>query len=273
MAAMRHAIVTGGSSGIGYAIVRQLLGDGYRVTVIALDDAALKALADSDFDLSRNGDLRTEPADVSDRNAVERAVQHAVADGGRCDLLVTSAGIGGAGRFLELDSTEFERHMSVNYLGTLYPVRAVARSMMERRAGTIVLISSFAALLGVYGYSAYAPPKYAVRGLAETLRTELRPHGIRVACAFPTDVDTPMLAAAHATMPPETRALAGSAGRLPAERAAAAILRGVRRGRCRIFCDRRSAFLARFAELAPGLIRRLIDRKVRSVTGSTPRLR
>ena len=68
--------------------------------------------------------------------------------------------------------------MRVNYFGTLYAVRAVAPAMVEARRGSIVTISSAAGLLGVFGYSAYGASKYAVRGLCDILRTELKPHGI-----------------------------------------------------------------------------------------------
>ena len=88
--------------------------------------------------------------------------------------------------------------MELNYFGTLYPVRAVVPSMIERRQGHLMLVSSAAGIVGVYGYSAYAPAKFAVRGLAETLRAELKPHGIVVGCAYPPDIDTPGLEAEDA---------------------------------------------------------------------------
>ena len=81
--------------------------------------------------------------------------------------------------------------MEIDYFGTLHAVRAVVPAMVERRRGHLVLVSSTVAHVGVYGYSAYAPAKHAVRGLAETLRPELKPHGITVACAYPPDTDTP----------------------------------------------------------------------------------
>ena len=83
--------------------------------------------------------------------------------------------------------------MEVDYFGTLHAVRAVVPSMIERQRGHLVLVGSTAALIGVFGYSAYAPAKYAVRGLAETLRVELAPHGIVVACVYPPDTKTPGL--------------------------------------------------------------------------------
>jgi 3-dehydrosphinganine reductase len=258
---MAHAIVTGGSSGIGLALVRQLLAGGDRVSVLALDDADLAALADA----APNGahhPLHLEGVDVADRAAVEAAVQRSQAAHGACDLLLTCAGITLPGRFLSLPSEEFERQLAVNYLGTLWAVRAVVPGMVARGRGTIGMVSSFAGILGVYGYTAYAPSKYAVRGLAETLRTELRPHGIHVACVFPTDVDTPMLAAEEPLKPAELRALSSTAATLSPEQVAAAVLRGVARRQAWILCDRRSGWLARVAGTAPGVARRIVDRTV-----------
>ena len=79
------------------------------------------------------------------------------------------------GRFLELDDDVFRSQMELDYFGTLHAIRAVAPSMVERRRGTIVGVSSSAGLIGVYGYTAYGATKYAVRGLLDALRAEMRP--------------------------------------------------------------------------------------------------
>lgn len=267
MRQVSHAVVTGGSSGIGLALTRRLAALGRRVSVIALDDADRAALA-ADPPPGAHP-VHTEGADVADRAAVTAAVERATARHGPCDLMVTCAGVTRPGRFVELDDAEFERQLAVNYLGTLWAVRAVTPSMIDRRRGHLVMVSSFAALLGVSGYTAYAPSKYAVRGLAETLRTELKPYGIHVAAVYPTDVDTPMLAAEEPLKPPETRALSSTARTLTPDEVAIAIIRGVARRRPRILCDRSSWWLARVASAAPGLADRIVDRTVaRAVRGT-----
>jgi 3-dehydrosphinganine reductase len=257
---MPHAIVTGGSSGIGLSLVWRLAGAGWRISVIALDDADLTRLAVAPPPSTHP--LHLEGADVGDRRAAEAAVAGALDAHGPCDLLVTCAGVTRPGAFTDLAPEEFERQLRINYLGTLWVVRAVAPSMISRGEGTIVLVSSFAALTGVYGYSAYAPTKYAVRGLAESLRTELKPAGVHVACVFPTDVDTPMLAGEEPLKPPETAALSGTTAVLTPEQVVTAILRGVQRGRFEILVDRWSALLAVLGRTTPGLARVILDRTV-----------
>jgi 3-dehydrosphinganine reductase len=180
-------------------------------------------------------------------------------------LLITSAGIVRPGHFLELPDGEFEREMEVNFFGTLYAVRAVVPSMMERRSGRIVAISSAAGLLGVFGYSAYGSTKYAVRGLCDVLRTELKPHGIYVGCVFPTDVDTPQFAGEQEFLPEETKAISGSVAPVSAEKVAAAILRGVDRRRASIFTDPTTMVLDRLVRMAPGMTQRWLDSKVSEV--------
>src|SRR6266545_4385513 len=93
-----------------------------------------------------------------------KAFAGATDQGGPCDVLITSAGQARPGRFLELGDEVFRRMIEVDYFGTLYAVRAVAPEMVRRRTGSIVAISSAAGLLGIYGYSAYGPAKFAVRG-------------------------------------------------------------------------------------------------------------
>ena len=88
--------------------------------------------------------------------------------------------------------------------------------------------------LGVYGYAAYTPTKFALRGLAESLRMELRPHGVAVSVSYPPDTDTPQLAGEAELRPPETSLISGDAKMFSAQAVAADILAGMRRRAFRI---------------------------------------
>ncbi|MEZ5182320.1 MAG: SDR family oxidoreductase [Acidimicrobiales bacterium] len=257
-----HVVVTGGSSGIGEAFAELAVERGARVTLLARGAERLGAVAER---LSAGGRTVAGVAcDVSDRAAATGAIERAAAERGPVDALVCSAGITLPGRFLEADDDTFRAMVEVDYFGTLWPIRAVAPSMAERGPGSIVGVSSAAGLVGVYGYSAYGAAKFAVRGLLESLRTELAPHGVHVGCCFPPDVDTPMLAAEAEHKPPETEAIAGSIRPLPAARVALAIATGIDRRRAEI-CGRPDPRPRPDGRARPGVYRRLFDRRVDQV--------
>src|SRR4026209_993274 len=117
--------------------------------------------------------------------------------------------------------------MDVNYFGTVNVARAVVPAVVERRAGSVVGVSSAAGLVGVFGYTAYAPTKFAVRGFLESLRGELLPYSIHVGCSFPPDTDTPQLADDNRYKPKETKAISGTIKPLPAEKVAQNIIDGI----------------------------------------------
>jgi len=228
-----HALITGGSSGIGKAMAAKLAAQGYDVSLIARRDLLLADAAEEIRRHRKSTDQRvgTYSADVTDRAQAEEAVQAAIAEFGPPDMVVTSAGISEPGYFAELSADNFERSMAVNYLGTLYVVRAALPSMRVRRRGKVVLISSGAALMGIFGYASYGPAKFAVRGLAETLLAELRSDNIGVSIAYPPDTETPMLEAERKTMPPETRLICSLAKTWSADAVANFILQAVSRNR------------------------------------------
>ncbi|MDQ1697100.1 MAG: 3-dehydrosphinganine reductase [Frankiaceae bacterium] len=256
-----HAIVTGGSSGIGLSVGRQLAERGCRVSLIArrqelLDDAAGRLTASGH-------QVRAMSVDVADRVAVTSSIAGLVAEFGPCDILVTSAGVVEPGYFSTLHDDVFRTTMEIDYFGTLWPIRAVVPSMVERRSGSIVGVSSGAGLVGVFGYSAYSPPKFAVRGLLEVLRCELAPHGIHVGCACPPDTDTPQLAYENQFKPAETAAISGTIKPLSADRVAASIVRGIDKRQFLIAPDVQTRVLARVAGLVPGALHTMFDRQVR----------
>ena len=201
-------------------------------------------------------------ADVSQADSITTALQQAISNWGTPDILITSAGIAHPGYFTELPLEVFEQTMSIDYFGSLYSIKAVLPSMIRQKQGQIVLISSGAGLIGIYGYSAYCPAKFAVRGLAESLRGELKPQGIRVTVVYPPDTDTPQLAAENKTKPQETKQITASAKTWSATAVAEQIMRAVEREQFAIAPGLELTLIKRWHSLLAPIINWYFDRIV-----------
>lgn len=259
----RHAIITGGSSGIGLALAKSLAGTGWKLTLIARNPERLNEAAQI---LTLEQDrLLLKPADVTQVGAIEEAIQSSIREFGTPELLVTSAGIARPGHFEELDQQVFQQAMDINYFGTLNTIRAAVPAMRQSGRGHVVMISSGAALVGVYGYSAYSPSKFAVRGLAEVLRSEFKPDGIRVSIAYPPDTDTPQLAQENQTKPAETYAISGNAKTWQADDVAKVILKGIQKNRFSITPGLEMGLLGRLHSLINPLLHSYFDSLVTKV--------
>ncbi len=227
------ALITGGSSGIGYALGRLLAANGAHVWLLARDQNRLAEALAGIEENRRSPSQRcgTLSADVTDPDQAANAIDQLIQKIGVPDLVINSAGVAHPGRFYELDLNIFHWMMDVNYFGIVNILKAVVPSMINRGSGHIVNLSSSAGFIGVYGYSAYGASKYAVRGFSDVLRAELKPLGIKVSTVFPPDTETPQLAYEDQFKPAETKALSGNVSPMSAEDVARTILRGVERGK------------------------------------------
>lgn len=260
-----RTLVTGGSSGIGRATALALARRGAHVSLVArgargLESACVEVAAAATSPLQRFVAL---PCDVADAAAVETTIAGAAAALGGLDLVVNNAGLAHAERFEDTPLEVFRRIFEVNFLGAVHVTRAALPHLRASGRAHVANVSSLAGLLAIYGYSAYAPSKFALTAFSEVLRQELRPHGIGVSVCFPPDTDTPQLAAENRTKPAETRALAGNASLLAPATVAEALLDGIARGRVWIFPSRSARLLAWAAGVAPGLVRVVVDREIR----------
>jgi len=228
----QHVLITGGSSGIGLALARRAARQGAKVTLLARDPQKLAAARDEIQRLAPTAPaVGTVSADVARQADVLRALADAEKIQGPVDVLIAAAGMARPGYFAEVPVEIFERTMAVNYFGALYALKAVVPGMRQRGRGAVVLIASGAGLVGLFGYTPYSPTKFALRGLAESLRAELKSSGVRVAIVYPPDTDTPQLAEENRTKPAETKALTAAAGLWTADDVARVTLDGLASGK------------------------------------------
>lgn len=210
------ALITGASSGIGRATALALAREGARVALIARREELLRAVATEVEALG--GEPLVLPADVTRPEQVEQAVAQTIAHWGQVDILVAAAGAYIRAPVLQMTVADVERSMAVNFYGVLHAVLAVLPHMAARRSGHIVLISSADGKKGIPPDGPYVAAKFAVAGLGDILRQELRPLGIAVTTVFPGRVDTPMIA--HLRVP-------WISAKIPPEAVARAILRAL----------------------------------------------
>jgi 2-hydroxycyclohexanecarboxyl-CoA dehydrogenase len=187
----RVAVVTGGASGMGLAIARQLAARGDRVGVVDLQgEAALRAAAElRDAGAAALG----VEADVTDRKAVDLALEKVRAELGPVAIVVTSAGLDAFERFTDITIQSWERVVAVNLTGTFHCVQAAVPDMLQARWGRIVTISSSSAQSGAPRMGHYAAAKAGVIGLTRALAVEYARKGITANCVTPGMIDTPML--------------------------------------------------------------------------------
>lgn len=260
----KHCLITGGSSGIGLACARLYAARGYRLSLIARRPEPLQVACAELAALSEGPGPRVRgfAADVADRAQLETALQEALTAFGPPDVVLTSAGMVQPGHFADLSVEVHEQAMAVNYLGTVYAVKAVLPHM-QGRGGQIAMISSGAGLIGLFGYTAYSPSKFALRGFAEALRAEQRHGRIRISIAYPPDTDTPQLAQENLRKPAETRMMTQSAGVWSAPDVARAIVKGIDQGRFSITPGLEISLLHRLGSMLNPLLQARWARQVR----------
>jgi len=182
------AFVTGAAGGIGAETAAILAGAGAAVAVADRNEAGVRAVVAR---IERSGGRALAiPLDVTDTAAVEDAVAAARRAFGRIDLLVNAAGVYGTGAAETLTDAEIARVMEVNFGGVVRTCRAVLPEMIERRAGSIVNMSSLHALNGQIRAAHYAASKAAVLGWTRSLAREYGAIGIRVNAVAPGPIDT-----------------------------------------------------------------------------------
>lgn len=188
----RHALVTGGGSGIGLAIARALGGAGWRVTILGRNKAKLSAAA------NEISGAQIVVADVTDESAVRAAIENATH--GPVQLLVNNAGGVASAPFEKTNAAAWRHTLDLNLMGTVHGIHAVLPQMKAAQWGRIVNIASTAGLTGYRYVSAYVAAKHAVVGLTKALALELAKTGITVNAVCPGYTDTDVIASAVKTI-------------------------------------------------------------------------
>ena len=187
----RHAVITGGASGIGFAIAQRILASGASVTLWDRDDAAMKTATTSLGALSPDA-VRAVSVDVTNQASVQSAVQQTLKLG-NIDILVNSAGITGPNvKLWDYSLADWEQVMAINLNGVFLCCREVVPHMRTRNYGRVVNIASVAGKEGNPNASAYSASKAAVIALTKSLGKEMADTGVRVNCVTPAAVKTAM---------------------------------------------------------------------------------
>ncbi|OYQ38959.1 3-hydroxyacyl-CoA dehydrogenase [Rhodoferax sp. TH121] len=186
--APRHALVTGGGSGIGAAIAQALVAAGMRVTITGRRPEVLQALA-----ARYPGQMQAVVADVTDEAAIAQAFARAKAGFGPVQVLVNNAGQAHSAPFLKTDAALWQQMLSVNLTGTFLCTQAALPDMLAAKWGRIINVASTAGLVGYAYVAAYVAAKHGVVGLTRALALEVAKKGITVNAVCPGYTETDIL--------------------------------------------------------------------------------
>jgi len=185
----KRAIVTGAGSGIGRAIALRLASEGALLVLADVDERAAEGVANE-----IDGETLVQKTDVTRDSDVEALVGRAVSEWGGLDVMVNNAGVGVAGTAVTTTEEEYERVMDVCVRGTFLGMRHAIPAMAESGGGSVINMSSVAALVGLVDRAVYSAAKGAILAMTRASAIDHVGEGVRVNCIAPGTVDTPWVA-------------------------------------------------------------------------------
>ena len=226
----KTVLITGGSSGIGFALANALVQMDAIIILLARDYENLKIAKSSILDKHPKAKVQIVAADVTGEDFCATLYEKFLRNHETPEILINCAGVARPGYVEELPLNVYRWTMDIDYHGTVNLVKFLLPGMLERGSGHIINVSSIAGVIGTFGYTAYCGAKFAVKGFSDALRSELKPKGIRVSVLYPPDTDTPQLAWENQYKPKETRAISGASKPISPDWVAQYTLREAARG-------------------------------------------
>lgn len=250
----KNFVITGASQGIGKEVARLLALKGANVCLIARNQARLNAAKkDIEKAASSNVEIMTLAIDVSNKIQVKKAAKEIKSKWKTIHGLLNIAGFAYPGEFLEIPLEKFEQINAVKYLGSVYMSQAFVPLIED--SGYLGFTSSVLGYMGLYGYSAYVGPSFALFGLAETLETELMHRNIHVSVLCPADTKTPGFDEEEKTKPYVTQKISETAKIMEPIEVAQTYLNKLSKKKFVITVNFESAMLYRLFGILPGLAR------------------
>lgn len=183
------AIVTGGTTGIGYATAKLFLEEGATVNLFSLGKELLEQTVN---DLKSLGQVRAYEVDISNKNQVQQAVEQVIEEFGRIDILVNNAGITSDAQFYKMTDEQWDKVIDINLKGTYLMSKAVVPFMQDKKYGKIINATSVSAYNGNFGQANYAASKAGIIGMTRVMGKELGKFGINVNAVAPGAIMTDM---------------------------------------------------------------------------------
>ncbi|MHA1301267.1 MAG: SDR family oxidoreductase [Candidatus Helarchaeota archaeon] len=232
----KSIIIVGGSKGIGKATAAEFVKLGANVCIIARTESVLNQVKDELEKLRPNSKQKISiiSADATNEGQMKDKLEEFIHENGTPDILINCVG-GSVYKGVKPDYienhtvTDFEEMMKFNFISTIIPITIVLPYFLKEKRGYIVNVSSMAGYAGLMGYSTYSSSKFAVVGLSEALRHELKPYNINISIVYPPDTDTPGFKDDEELRPKELSIIAGTAKVMDPEDVAKAIIKGIKK--------------------------------------------
>jgi len=259
----KNFVVTGSSKGIGKAIAMDLARRGANVALLARKKPDLQKAQKEILEMYPNVKVLTFVTDISDYNQVKKTAKAIKKEMGELDGLINNAGISYPDTFENQPVKTFADTVGIKYLGNIYMTRECLPLLKD--GGYISYTASVLAYMGLYGYTSYAGPNYAILGFAESLAQEVMDRNINVSVLCPPDTETPGYEQENKTKPYETMKISESAKLMSPEEVAKKFIIKMLKGKFFITVNFESGMLYRLSRLLPGFFRWYLKYTIRAI--------
>jgi len=256
----KSAIITGGSKGIGKETAKLIARLGGSVCIIARKLDALNETAEEIKQFIQDKDQFVDviSVDLTDLEKLRPLLIQYIEKHGVPDYLINNVGFAYPQYVEKLTINDYHDAMNVNFFGQLHPTMILLPYFMEAKKGHVCNVSSFLGLMGLMGYAAYTPSKFAIAGWSEVLRNELKPHGINISVLFPVDTQTPGFDKENEMKPEECAIMSESGGINTAEEVAETWVKGILKNKFQVIPGKGS-MISKIKRLFPWLVYSSID--------------